>query len=460
MAEKKKRARNDAGHLYQRTPRGFWYGRWWSGPENARVRKKARLHRDKREAQKLLDKLIAKEKAIDAGIIARPKTGRQEHALSTVVDEYLEWGASAGGLRGRPWSAETLRKKEQRLSWWREELGFEFVSELAGSLSLVEESLRGLFREEKDDGTVIERTGKTVQNYAEALASFCDWCARREFLETDPLKDLGKIDTTPAVTRRALTVEELQALLAVAPPKRRLTYQVAVCTGLRAGELEELTVAHLDSERGGLKLDAAWTKNRKPGFQPLPSAILDSLKEKARSKSPTDPLLYVGSNMSRDIDSDCAKAGIEKTTSEGKVDFHALRSAFTTLVIESGANVKETQELVRHSTPQLTMDIYARARNERLANVVEQVGAVVLQTGRNTPPNGTRGEPSGMRVGPPVGPSETNDEDDGDVSDSDADCLARVTTHPARGFDSPRLHHLMIDGSPSRRFGWDFFVGG
>ena len=55
------------------------------------------------------------------------------------------------------------------------------------------------------------------------------------------------------------------------------------------------------------------------------------------------------------------------------------------LVVESGATVKETQELARHSTPQLTMNVYARARQDRLSEAVERVGEVVLSTPKRVP---------------------------------------------------------------------------
>ena len=44
------------------------------------------------------------------------------------------------------------------------------------------------------------------------------------------------------------------------------------------------------------------------------------------------------------------------------------------MVLESGVSVKEAQELARHSTPELTMNVYGRARDERLAEAVERVG--------------------------------------------------------------------------------------
>lgn len=72
-------------------------------------------------------------------------------------------------------------------------------------------------------------------------------------------------------------------LLQVAPEWRRLLYEVAVVTDLRAGGLRSLTKEHLDQNNCGLWLDAAWTKNRKGSFQPLPSRSVKRLVEFADS---------------------------------------------------------------------------------------------------------------------------------------------------------------------------------
>ncbi len=79
------------------------------------------------------------------------------------------------------------------------------------------------------------------------------------------------------------------------------------------------------------------------------------------------------------MDLDLNRAEIHKITSEGKIDFHACRTAYITFVIESGASVKEVQELARHSTPNLTMNTYARTRNDRLAQIAEKVGEQVIK---------------------------------------------------------------------------------
>jgi hypothetical protein len=152
----------------------------------------------------------------------------------------------------------------------------------------------------------------------------------------------------------------------------------------------------LDTARGGLHLDAAWTKNRKSGFQRLPEWLVKRLATFAESgeaerqyercyarkgtelATPKNPLLYVPSNTSRAFDKDLENAKLPKHAPGGKPDFYACRLAYINLVIESGVTVKEAQDLARHSTPDLTMNIYGRSREEHLSAAVERAALAVL----------------------------------------------------------------------------------
>ena len=46
--------------------------------------------------------------------------------------------------------------------------------------------------------------------------------------------------------------------------------------------------------------------------------------------------------------------------------------------VEAGATVKEAQHLARHATPNLTMNVYAKTRPARLAEVAEKIGQRAL----------------------------------------------------------------------------------
>jgi integrase len=61
------------------------------------------------------------------------------------------------------------------------------------------------------------------------------------------------------------------------------------------------------------------------------------------------------------------------------LDFHSLRVTYINPVIESGGvSVKEAQELARHATPESTLNVYGRTREERLSQAVEKIAQVLL----------------------------------------------------------------------------------
>ena len=92
---------------------------------------------------------------------------------------------------------------------------------------------------------------------------------------------------------------------------------------------------------------------------------------------PEDPLMYVPSHAARELDDALTAAGISKHAPGGKVDFHSLRVFYVSLVLECGAGAKEAQALARHATPELTMNVYGRARQDRLSELAEAVGEIV-----------------------------------------------------------------------------------
>ena len=65
--------------------------------------------------------------------------------------------------------------------------------------------------------------------------------------------------------------------------------------------------------------------------------------------------------MAEMLRADLDAAGIPVETGSGVVDFHALRHTFGSMVVRSECSVKTAQELMRHSTPSLTIDRYAHA---------------------------------------------------------------------------------------------------
>jgi integrase len=58
-------------------------------------------------------------------------------------------------------------------------------------------------------------------------------------------------------------------------------------------------------------------------------------------------------------------------THEGKVDFHCLRHTFATWLVQGGVDIKTAQTLLRHSTPSMTLGIYAHSQSDNLTKAID-----------------------------------------------------------------------------------------
>ena len=332
---------------------------------------------DKRETEALAVRLEAEAEAVRKGWRPPPKQADKSaaRAFADVAAEYRAWGEASGGRGGRPWGAGHARMRRAHLAWWENRLGLQTLGDVAGALPKVEAALR----EKGAAGTA----GKTLANIAEALGGLCRWAINRGYLEVDPLKHLARFDTEPRTRRRAMTGDEIKRLLEAVRPARRLVYEVAFLTGFRRRELRSLTVGDINPDRPALHIRAEFAKSRKAAMQPLPLFLWEKLREVAKGKNQDAPLLAVPFHTARVMDNDLKRAGIPKWNPLGKIDFHSCRVAFITMILESGADIKTAMTLARHSTPDLTMNVYARPRQERLDRTSEAVGAMILAEPKN-----------------------------------------------------------------------------
>ena len=344
-------------------------------------------------AQKQADMLETREREIRNGLRPVPAASdvNASRPFVEVAAEYVAWGKAQGGKRGMPWIPTHVMTKTRHLTEWRELLGLEKLADLYGILPKVE----AVCRKWLDGG----KSGKTVSVRVESLRSFIIWSKKRKYLTENPIEEIGKFDTTPVNIRRAMTHLEIKLLLEGCAPHRRLLYEVAICTGLRENELRQLTPRHLDREACAIIIDKKWDKGRKDRLQYISQELMnrliefvdsgkvESLYEKAieqqgkrdKLKSvPENALLYVPRNSADRLKADLTAAGIPIKTEAGKLDFHALRTAYINLVIETGADLKTAQTLARHATPELTMNVYGRARDSSCRQAAEAVGRMVF----------------------------------------------------------------------------------
>lgn len=205
--------------------------------------------------------------------------------------------------------------------------------------------------------------------------TFCNWLIRNGRMTHSPVAHVAKLNVQAdrRRIRRALTVEEAGALIAAAEndpgthhgldgQARALLYRMAIETGLRYNELRTLTRAdlHLGGEQPTVTIQAKNAKNRKSDTLPLRPRLADMLKIHCAQKAPAARVfdgLWVSKGYEI-IHQDAAAAGIECENESGIIDFHSLRHTTGTWLARAGVPLATAQQLMRHSDPKLTANVY------------------------------------------------------------------------------------------------------
>jgi integrase len=163
--------------------------------------------------------------------------------------------------------------------------------------------------------------------------------------------------------------------------------------------MKSLTVGQvLFEEPVCIQLEAADEKNRKGTYLPVRSDLANELRsylaerleieQRITAKSnnplpvalpPCSPLLPVPRHLVRHLNADLKAAEIPKVDDRGFViDIHALRHTFASLLARAGTPQRITQELMRHSDPRLTSNVYTHLRIQDTAVALDVLPSVPL----------------------------------------------------------------------------------
>jgi integrase len=238
--------------------------------------------------------------------------------------------------------------------------------------------------------TTLKRHGISASNhYLIAIKGFSRWLWTQRKSPDDPLVGLRRLnaETDRRRVRRPLTPDELQRLTSVTqnsrrtygrasfrltPTDRAMLYLTAAFTGLRANELATLTKASLDFGTNTLTLSASNTKNRKASTLPLHPALASRLQTWI-GQTKRNTLWTIGDpdNAGECLKRDLKRAGIAYVDDRGRyADFHSLRYTFITSLALAGVHPSKAQRLARHSTINLTMNVYTSLDVDDLRDAV------------------------------------------------------------------------------------------
>ena len=171
-----------------------------------------------------------------------------------------------------------------------------------------------------------------------------------------------------------LEPDELDALLAIAPPRHRLYFLFCARAGLRSSEAARLRHEELIWCNGTPSILRLIGKGDKEAMLPLgPSlqAALSAVSARgARGWLFPGYKTHITDRQARYwLVEACEKVGI----SRDKAHPHALRHSFATHLLRCGVDLIEVRDLMRHSSLAIT-SIYLHSCPERLRDAVDRLG--------------------------------------------------------------------------------------
>jgi integrase len=226
---------------------------------------------------------------------------------------------------------------------------------------------------------------ETINHHIRAVKAFARWLWKDGRAREHYLAHLATVnpESDRRRRRRALTPVEAGRLVQAAErgpvvmgmtgPDRARCYALALGSGLRASELASLTPERFDVDASPptVTVHPGYTKNGREAVRPLAPTLAKRLAPWLATLPRTRPVFNMPDRTAEMLRVDLEAAGIAYETPSGVCDFHSLRGVYISNLVASGASVKTCQVLARHSTPSLTIGIYAKASLHDISSAVD-----------------------------------------------------------------------------------------
>jgi integrase len=355
-----------------------WYGKY---RDELGLPKRVPLDEDEDRSRELLAELELKATRARRGL-ADPSVRFAETPIADHLAEYRRHLEHKGNAR------EHIADTERYVKLVATARGIAFLRDVTP------DGVRAFMLDLRAQG----RADRTVNAYLVAMKSFLTWCVREGRAPSNPIAFLPKLNNHEPSRRnreRHLSLEQLAHLLdtaaksdvvwrGVAGGDRSMRYAMALGTGFRAHELSSLTLASLNLEADvpTATVEAAYSKRRKRDQQPLPTWLVDRLRTWLATHgeltgAPSSAKLFPGGWWRRAAEmlrEDLEAAEIDYVDADGRVlDFHGLRHQYITALTAAGVHPKTAQTLARHSTIDLTMNLYTHQLRTDVADALASV---------------------------------------------------------------------------------------
>lgn len=169
--------------------------------------------------------------------------------------------------------------------------------------------------------------------------------------------------------RRWLSIEELRGLLRHLPPERQSWVMVAVMTGGRLSEIENLEWGDLDFANAQIHIRGTKT-DRSDRIIPMDRELGELLAKMRKGDDRGDLVAGKWSNVRRDLAKACGKARIEPVTPND------LRRTFASLLKQAGRDSLAVGKLLGHSSSRMVELVYGHLDQKSLRQAMEALPSV------------------------------------------------------------------------------------
>lgn len=224
---------------------------------------------------------------------------------------------------------------------------------------------------------------------------------RYELYPANPIANVRQVRkraVEPEILEPAETAAILRELEGTEPV--RTAFLIAAVMGMRRGEIFGLKWVDVDFDRAILHVRRSYVdgiegppktdSSRRP--LPIPPQAVEALKvwrEQTLFSHAEDWVfasdfhfgkqpLWPGTLWRRNVVPAIERAGITKP----KLGWHSLRRSYASLLLSSGASLRVSMELMRHSTPEMTLGTYAQTVGDEKRDAGEKVALLVLKGGK------------------------------------------------------------------------------
>ncbi|GIW78766.1 MAG: hypothetical protein KatS3mg105_0573 [Gemmatales bacterium] len=360
--------------------------KWWGRYRDASGReRRVPLATDKTAAQAMLNELVKKVEREVAGLVDR----FDEHRKRPIADHLTDFERH---LKSKDISASQVKLVASRCRRIVEGCKAAFIGDISAS------RVQAFLAELRESGKSVQ----TSNHYLRAIKQFTRWLVKERRAADDPLAHVAMLNVCVdrRHDRRPLSDAEVALILKAANagpvvrrmsgPDRAMLYAVAVYTGLRASELASLTPEsfNLDASPATVTVLAAYSKHRREDVLPMHPSLVALLRPWLATKPAGQPVWpgnwAKGKEAGAMLRHDLEAAGIPYVDENGRyADFHALRHTFITNMVKSGISPKAAQSLARHSTIDLTMNVYTSLTVHDQASALASLPAIPsLDAGR------------------------------------------------------------------------------